>query len=103
MPTRFRPSGHIFLITTPVIFNKILSFLQRDVCIVEEHEKQMTTFNFTKLSNVADDYIIKRNESNGGSVYVQLCSSLKNKCNGQTGYSICLKKKHKEIGIGKYS
>ncbi|XP_033226703.1 cation-independent mannose-6-phosphate receptor isoform X2 [Belonocnema kinseyi] len=99
----------VFMLCCPVILNALmlgpssqnLKRIKRDVCIVEENEKQMTTFNFTNLLNVADDYIIARNDTDGGSVYVQLCSSLKNKCNGQTGYSICLKKKNKEIGIGK--
>ena len=61
----------------------------------------MITFNFTKLSAI-NDYIIKDDE-NERSVYVRLCHKLESQCNGRDDYSICIKKKDGEIGIGKHS
>nr|XP_050868937.1 cation-independent mannose-6-phosphate receptor isoform X2 [Vespula vulgaris] len=56
-------------------------------------------YNLTKLSKPGEDIEIQ--QSANESIRMQLCSPLIKKCNGKDGYSICLKKNNKEIGIGK--
>ena len=45
--------------------------------------------------------MIKHDE--GVYLSIHVCDQLKKPCNGMDGYSICLSKEGKEIGIGKYT
>ncbi|XP_047343685.1 cation-independent mannose-6-phosphate receptor isoform X1 [Vespa velutina] len=56
-------------------------------------------YNLTKLSKPGEDIEIRHNSNE--TIRMQLCSPLIKKCNGKDGYSICLEKNNKEIGIGK--
>ncbi|KAI4488792.1 hypothetical protein M0802_011302 [Mischocyttarus mexicanus] len=57
------------------------------------------SYNLTKLSKPGEDIVIHQNPDE--TIRMQLCSPLIKKCNGKDGYSICLEKNKKEIGIGK--
>ncbi|XP_015181720.1 PREDICTED: cation-independent mannose-6-phosphate receptor isoform X2 [Polistes dominula] len=57
------------------------------------------SYNLTKLSKSGEDIVIHHNSNE--TIRMQLCSPLIKKCNGKDGYSICLEKNDKEIGIGK--
>ncbi|XP_043497869.1 cation-independent mannose-6-phosphate receptor isoform X1 [Polistes fuscatus] len=57
------------------------------------------SYNLTKLSKPGEDIVIHHNSNE--TIRMQLCLPLIKKCNGKDGYSICLEKNDKEIGIGK--
>ncbi|KAK2588804.1 hypothetical protein KPH14_001679 [Odynerus spinipes] len=57
------------------------------------------SYNLTKVTKPGEDVVINWNANK--IIRMQLCSPLIQKCNGKDGYSICLKKHNKEIGIGK--
>lgn len=71
-------------------------------CIIPEPILKVFTYNFTTLTNLKEPTRDINLSLNRGSIRLQLCRELKEKCNGKDGYSICLKKDKKEIGIGKF-
>ncbi|OAD52268.1 Cation-independent mannose-6-phosphate receptor [Eufriesea mexicana] len=68
-------------------------------CIIREPVLKYFSYNFTTLTNPEKDVVI--NLENDTNLRLQLCSPLKEKCNGKDGYGICLVKNKVEKGIGK--
>ncbi|XP_011342492.1 cation-independent mannose-6-phosphate receptor isoform X2 [Ooceraea biroi] len=56
-------------------------------------------YNLTKLWSDERDIIIKHADE---TIRMQLCTSLKKKCNNRDGYAICLMRNDTEKGIGKF-
>nr|XP_033325303.1 cation-independent mannose-6-phosphate receptor isoform X2 [Megalopta genalis] len=69
-------------------------------CIIQEPVLNLFKYNFTSLSDSTKDIII-HNDYLNETLRIQLCTPLKQKCNGTDGYQICLIKNKEEIGIGK--
>lgn len=85
-------------------YEKIISSFTQDVvndniCIFREPVVSVFTYNFTSLISPTKDAIVNDEHLNA-TVRLQLCSALKQKCNGKDGYGICLVKNEKEKGIG---
>ncbi|XP_050573369.1 cation-independent mannose-6-phosphate receptor isoform X1 [Bombus affinis] len=71
-----------------------------NICIFHEPVLSVFTYNFTSLISPTKDAIVNDERLNV-TVRLRLCSALKQKCNGEDGYGICLVKNKKEKGIGK--
>ncbi|XP_076649828.1 lysosomal enzyme receptor protein [Halictus rubicundus] len=69
-------------------------------CIIQEPVLKIFKYNFSSLSDSTKDIILPNAYLNE-TLRVQLCTPLKQKCNGTDGYGICLIKDKQEIGIGK--
>ncbi|XP_029053716.1 cation-independent mannose-6-phosphate receptor isoform X1 [Osmia bicornis bicornis] len=69
-------------------------------CIILEPVLRTFSYNLTSLSNPEKDVILHYEYLNE-TIRLQLCTSLKQKCNGKYGYSICLTRNNEEKGIGK--
>lgn len=87
-------------------YEKIISSFTQDtpvvndnICIFREPVFSVFTYNFTSLISPTKDAIVNDKRLNV-TVRLQLCSALKQKCNGEDGYGICLVKNEKEKGIG---
>ena len=66
------------------------------------HINNNNEFHFLELTNAEKDYVIEHENNKNVSMRLQLCTQLKKSCNGTDGYSICLSKNGKEVGIGKW-
>ena len=65
-------------------------------CIIREPVLKLFSYNFTSLTSTK--YI--SNDDFNVTIRLQLCSPLKEKCNGKDGYAVCLTKNKEEKGIG---
>lgn len=65
-------------------------------CTIRDRDLSFV-YNLTHLSSNNEDIIIEHPTE---TIRMQLCSPLKQKCNNQDGYSICLVKNKTEKGIG---
>ncbi|XP_076173543.1 lysosomal enzyme receptor protein isoform X2 [Ptiloglossa arizonensis] len=69
-------------------------------CIIKEPVFKVFSYNFTSLLNPTKDIILHHDHLNE-TLRMQLCTPLKQKCNGKDGYGICLIQNKEEKGIGK--
>lgn len=67
-------------------------------CIIHEPVLSLFSYNFTNLINSTKDVVLNFLNI---TIRLQLCSPLKEKCNGKDGYGVCLLKNKEEKGIGK--
>lgn len=66
-------------------------------CIIHEPVLSLFSYNFTNLINSTKDVVLNFFNI---TIRLQLCSPLKEKCNGKDGYGVCLLKNKEEKGIG---
>ncbi|XP_043801990.1 cation-independent mannose-6-phosphate receptor isoform X2 [Apis laboriosa] len=67
-------------------------------CIIHEPVLSLFSYNFTNLISSTKDVILNFLNI---TIRLQLCSPLKEKCNGKDGYGVCLLQNKEEKGIGK--
>lgn len=65
---------------------------------MKDRSKLNNAFDFSGLYNATEDYMIRHERDKY--LRIQLCGTLKNDCNQQPGYAICLYDKGQEFGIG---
>ncbi|XP_043511603.1 cation-independent mannose-6-phosphate receptor isoform X1 [Frieseomelitta varia] len=75
-----------------------ISVVDDNFCVIHEPVLKLFSYNFTSLTSTK---YISNNEFFNATIRLQLCSPLKEKCNGKDGYAVCLTKNKEEKGIGK--
>ena len=74
-----------------------ISVVDDNFCVIREPVLKLFSYNFTSLTSTK--YILN-DEFFNATIRLQLCSPLKEKCNGKDGYAVCLTKNKEEKGIG---
>ncbi|KAF3426796.1 hypothetical protein E2986_11442 [Frieseomelitta varia] len=74
-----------------------ISVVDDNFCVIHEPVLKLFSYNFTSLTSTK---YISNNEFFNATIRLQLCSPLKEKCNGKDGYAVCLTKNKEEKGIG---
>ncbi|XP_076766762.1 lysosomal enzyme receptor protein [Xylocopa sonorina] len=88
-----------YCLATVVLFGDKL-VASDNFCVIHEPVLKVISFNFTSLVDPMKDVILNHEPLNE-TIRLQLCSPLKEKCNGKDGYGICLLRNKEEKGIGK--
>ncbi|KAL2725452.1 cation-independent mannose-6-phosphate receptor isoform X1 [Vespula squamosa] len=91
---------NVFIVLCSLLIISLVTVPVKTKSYCEFNEEIFSHFyNLTKLSKPGED--IEIHQISNGTIRMQLCSPLIKKCNGKDGYSVCLEKNKKEIGIGK--